>query len=195
MKTTPTTRRVLGAKTVFLPTPPPGGTGGLVPSPIHLRCRAGERLLKGALRRAGALRARVQDLKAASRTGGRIPAMVICMYSKERSVVRKEEEAKEGEDQSIEWVLVNVMRISSAQIPPVTLITAAADCGLRKLPISPQSMLVSTFKPPFSFPFAAASEFACRAYRLRCSVTHDELIACCRLCCPCVETCRPRRMS
>lgn len=96
-----------------------------MPSPIHLRWRAGERLLKGALRRAGALRARVQDLKAASRTGGRIPAMVICVYTEERSVVKKEEGAKGGEDQSIEWVLVNVMRISSAaQIPPLTLTTA-----------------------------------------------------------------------
>ena len=78
MKTTPTARRVLGARTVVLPAPPPGGTGGLpFMSPIHLRWTAGDRLLKGALRRAGALRARVHDLKAASKTGGRIPAMIV----------------------------------------------------------------------------------------------------------------------
>jgi hypothetical protein len=80
MKTTPTAIRVLGATTVFLPTPPPGGTGGFpFISPIHLRWTAGERLLKGALRRAGALRARVHDLRAASRSGGRIPAMLECV--------------------------------------------------------------------------------------------------------------------
>lgn len=91
MKTTPTARRVLGATTVFLPTPPPGGTGGLpFMSPIHLRWTAGARLLKGALRRAGALRARVQDLKAASRTGGRIPAMLVLIQRKGKVVSYKE---------------------------------------------------------------------------------------------------------
>jgi hypothetical protein len=44
-------------------------------------------LLKGALRRAGALRARVHDLKAASKTGGRIPAMMIdIVIQRERKV-------------------------------------------------------------------------------------------------------------
>jgi len=47
----------------------------------------------------------------------------------------------------------------------------------------------------FSFPFAADSDFACHAYRLRSSATHDGLIAYCRLCCPSVETCNPREMS
>jgi hypothetical protein len=61
-------------------------------SPIHLRWTAGERLLKGALRRAGALRPRVHDRRAASRSGGRIPAMLICIQRK--GTVKREKRGK-----------------------------------------------------------------------------------------------------